>query len=602
MLLFIVLINTKKIKGEIGMKFKKRLSIELSAIIIGLISFNTATIVNAQDVQGEPVQVQASSKTEIINIPDKVLKEAINYELGKSDLSSDITKSEIESITKLTGLFQGASGRIISLEGIEYAKNLETLLLDFQILNDISQIKELKGLKKLSLGNAVYGRVVDLSPISELTNLTYLDLSKNSISDLSFINNLTNVTHLDLHSNMSHKIDISQIQSLENLETLRLSNLNNESSKYLSKFTKLKELVMSGCNIEDISMLENLTHMEKLDLQSNNIENISALSNMVNLKSLNLGSNKIVNISTLSNMVNLETLNIEKNKILDLSPLKDLNKISYSSIREQRCKLEEQVVRDNKLVIKNPLIGIYGGQISNLESSNNQKIKFKVDGENLIVEDLTYDKLVSLGFKLTFIYDKRVYPLDMGGVTYSNIEIPIKNTFIKFTDVEGHWAKDDIYEFVENTYIDGYEDGTFRPNNPISRAEFIKLVNKVFKLTKTDLVNFTDVDSRDWYFYDLCVANKAGYIDGYEDGTFRPNNPISREEAAKIIATYKNIKDSTHDKVGNFTDRQDISDWAIDSIEGVVENGYMNGYLEGNISPKNNITRAESVTMLNRIK
>lgn len=171
-----------------------------------------------------------------------------------------------------------------------------------------------------------------------------------------------------------------------------------------------------------------------------------------------------------------------------------------------------------------------------------------------------------------------------------------------FNDVpNGYWAKSDIEKFVKIGYINGYEDNTFKPEGQITRAEFVKLVNRVFNLTEQSDIKFTDVSSSDWYYNEVKVAAKNGYINGYEDNTFRPNNPITRQEAMKIITTLKNNKDIDIDKIYNYNDFKQIEDWAKPYVEGAIEAGYIKGDEKGNINPQGKLTRAESVTMLNRL-
>ena len=169
-------------------------------------------------------------------------------------------------------------------------------------------------------------------------------------------------------------------------------------------------------------------------------------------------------------------------------------------------------------------------------------------------------------------------------------------------DIDGHWAKADIEKFIKLGYVNGYEDNTFRPENQITRAEFIKLVNRVFHLTEKSNISFKDINTKDWYYEDLRIAVKYGYINGYEDNTFRADNPITRQEAMKIITTLKNNKDSNLDKIYQYLDFREIDSWANEYVEGAIEAGYIKGDENKLLKPKGNITRAESVTMLSRVE
>ena len=101
---------------------------------------------------------------------------------------------------------------------------------------------------------------------------------------------------------------------------------------------------------------------------------------------------------------------------------------------------------------------------------------------------------------------------------------------------------------------------------------------------------------KEWYYDDILIAKKAGYIDGYDDNTFRPDNLITREEASKIIATVKGYKG---DGILDFDDTSQISNWAKSYVDALCDNNIINGYDDNTFKPKNRITRAETVKMLN---
>lgn len=167
---------------------------------------------------------------------------------------------------------------------------------------------------------------------------------------------------------------------------------------------------------------------------------------------------------------------------------------------------------------------------------------------------------------------------------------------VVLTDIKGHWAEGFINDFVSKGYIGGYDDNTFRPNNSITRAEFVKIVNRTFGFTEKATEGFKDVASNKWYYDDILIAKKAGYIDGYDDNTFRPDNLITREEASKIIATVKGYKG---DGILDFDDTSQISNWAKSYVDALCDNNIINGYDDNTFKPKNRITRAETVKMLN---
>ena len=175
----------------------------------------------------------------------------------------------------------------------------------------------------------------------------------------------------------------------------------------------------------------------------------------------------------------------------------------------------------------------------------------------------------------------------------ANIEIR------KQSDIIDHWAESNIKQAMENGWID--TTNTFRPNDSITRAEFIKIVNRRFNFTEVEDITFTDVDKDAWYYEEVQKAVKVGYIKGNGDNTFEPNNPITREEVAVIITSIMNNKEENLEKIFWYKDYDMISFWATSSLEGAVSNGYM-GVLDTHLRPKDNITRAESVVILQRVK
>src|SRR5665648_13841 len=167
---------------------------------------------------------------------------------------------------------------------------------------------------------------------------------------------------------------------------------------------------------------------------------------------------------------------------------------------------------------------------------------------------------------------------------------------VTVSDISGHWAQTTIQSWVDNGLIKGYPDGTFKPDNNITRAEFITLVNRAFEYTNTAPISFTDVNQNAWYASAIGVAVEAGYISGYPDGTMKPENPISREEAATIIMRIKNLV-ANPAAVSVYTDASSIT-WGKGEVGAVTAAKIMQGYPDGSFMPRGLITRAETVIAL----
>lgn len=192
---------------------------------------------------------------------------------------------------------------------------------------------------------------------------------------------------------------------------------------------------------------------------------------------------------------------------------------------------------------------------------------------------------------------------DIRNVKFINIqEKELSDIFkIYFSDTKGHWAESEINQFADLGYIVGYSDGTFKPNNSVTRAEFVKIMNNAFGLTNFSGRFFSDTQNH-WARKDIDIAVTNGVCNGKSDTEFKPDDFITREEAALMIANYNKIKDTNYDKINTISDKEDISLWAKDGVEGVIEKGYMVGYGDNTFRPKGKLTRSEAVTTLNRVK
>ncbi|MGL4731712.1 MAG: S-layer homology domain-containing protein [Clostridium sp.] len=168
------------------------------------------------------------------------------------------------------------------------------------------------------------------------------------------------------------------------------------------------------------------------------------------------------------------------------------------------------------------------------------------------------------------------------------------------SDINNHWAKSTIEKFVNQGYISGYNDETFKPNQNMTRAEFVKTFNKIFGITNKSNKVFEDTKNH-WAKNEIDIAVTNGVCNGISEIKFNPNGQITREETAVMLSNYKKISDSNLNKIGVFNDKGDISNWAKNSVEGVLEKGYMGGYTDGNFKPKKPITRAEAVITLDRV-
>ena len=182
-----------------------------------------------------------------------------------------------------------------------------------------------------------------------------------------------------------------------------------------------------------------------------------------------------------------------------------------------------------------------------------------------------------------------------GGATKPSTPVAPDNTF---SDIKNHWAENYITRLVENGAVNGYSDRTFKPDNTITRAEFTKIIVSIFELSGESKSQYSDVSKDDWYNVYIEKASASGIIQG-SDGMFFPNKNITRQDAALIIHRVLTLKNITMKAGKEFSDNDEISEYAKVAVSQMSEIGVINGY-DGEFMPKNNITRAEAVAMIVR--
>ena len=172
---------------------------------------------------------------------------------------------------------------------------------------------------------------------------------------------------------------------------------------------------------------------------------------------------------------------------------------------------------------------------------------------------------------------------------------------IAFSDVEGHWAEKSIQKAEEMKVITGYENNRFMPDSYMTRAELVAIINRFLEIQSETDKYIPDVTRQDWFHSDVRKALSAGIIKGDTNGYVRPNDYVTREEAAVIMCrAFYSEADGNVDTL-SFKDNDSISSWSRADILTFVKNGYITGYPDGELKPKNNITRAEIITILERI-
>lgn len=196
----------------------------------------------------------------------------------------------------------------------------------------------------------------------------------------------------------------------------------------------------------------------------------------------------------------------------------------------------------------------------------------------------------------------RTFEMPEGAVTVTvtfeeGTEEPTPDDKGKFKDVpDSFWAAADIYTLREAGIIDGKTADEFDPEGQVTRAEFTKMIVKMFGVEAKDTkVEFADCGEDDWFTPFVAAAVEAGYVKGYSDTEFAPDKVISREEACAILGrAYAKAANSEL----SFTDKDSIDEYAQPYVALLVEMGFINGYEDGTFRAQNHITRAEAAKII----
>ncbi|MEK3833394.1 S-layer homology domain-containing protein [Paenibacillus sp. FSL R7-0128] len=189
--------------------------------------------------------------------------------------------------------------------------------------------------------------------------------------------------------------------------------------------------------------------------------------------------------------------------------------------------------------------------------------------------------------------------------TYSVVWHPLS-----FKDVEQHWAKNAVNDMGSRLVINGVNESTFSPNADITRAEFAAIIVRGLGLKLGEgAAKFADVPASSWYAAAVGAASEAGLINGFEDGTFRPGDRITREQAMNIIAKAMKLTGlaeqtgivDTAGVLAAFTDAGHTGAWAKDSLALAASAGLISGRSGSKLEAKANVTRAEVAVLIQRL-
>ncbi len=306
-----------------------------------------------------------------------------------------------------------------------------------------------------------------------------------------------------------------------------------------------------------------------------------------------------VSINTGFATITVATELIKQNMQNESDVLKlNINKIDNSKLsQEVKDIINQSTVYDFTMMIGTRTISNFEnvGQVAvsikyDLKSGENaEKVilyYLNDEGKPEIVMNARYDEKTG---NITFIpkhFSK--YAAVHSKVTFSDIEKPT-------------WAKVKIEALAAREIVAGVGNNKFNPYGNVTRAEFIQMLMKAFELNDSSATTeFTDVKAGAWYYNSIATAQKLGIVSGKLDGSFGVKDQISRQDMAVML--YKTAKiakiNLASASVVQFTDKGQISGYAVEAVEAVQKAGIVSGVGDGMFAPKNKSTRAEASTII----
>ena len=160
-----------------------------------------------------------------------------------------------------------------------------------------------------------------------------------------------------------------------------------------------------------------------------------------------------------------------------------------------------------------------------------------------------------------------------------------------------HWASESLNRWQGYDVIHGYEDGTLRPDQSITRAEMAMLLSNLLKFSESEIdLSFSDVQTGIWYEEALKKSYELGLITGYPDGTFRANEAVTREQAVTLL--HRALGFGSPSKEPGFSDWDKVSDYAKPAVALFNEMGYISGYPDNSFAPSKAMTRGEIIKII----
>lgn len=553
--------------------------------------------------------------------------------LGGNNLSGDIP-AELFSLDKLqnidlsgnnySGAIPSGFGGMQSLTVLNLKNNSYSGTIPTEILNN-TQIEVLN-----LMGNKLTGQIP--AGIKNMTSLTYLNLSNNTwggtMPDLTGLSSLIALSMWDC--GFTGEIHNS-VYALTNLQILDLAEngFTGEISSSIGNLTKLEYLTLANNRLEGVipQEIDKLAALEEINLADNYLRGeIPDAFDAASLAMIDLRNNYLRGIvpSTLEDKYNAGALVYLQNNYLTGTFLKgmtynDKNFADGASTEQYQLASTYTTLQ----IFEDKTVNIYTSLRNKSYTSGNttQKVLLKPDEYTL-----SYDNtLVEVTIDANGIYVRALAALPKSdgvtitiqilandGSSYSTVVVSLTTDTLSGGGISaggggggGGVTNPDEPETLEthNPYINGYPDGTFQPNGNVTREEIAKMLIVALQIEERSpgVGSYDDVAKDRWSYAYVETATERGYLEGYGDGVFGPSNSMTRAElATALVRIAEKLGMAEGDETVGFTDVSEDK-WYASYVEKAAQLGLVTGYEDGTFRPENTVTRAEAVTMINRM-
>ncbi|MFX3636727.1 MAG: S-layer homology domain-containing protein [Candidatus Pristimantibacillus sp.] len=315
---------------------------------------------------------------------------------------------------------------------------------------------------------------------------------------------------------------------------------------------------------------------------------------------------------------------------LSLSALKSALSQGVSNPKERHIEIEMrqvsgQLEKQLASAAQNSLVElIHAGFSYNLAIvENGRSVDIPSLGQSYTTRTMTVDGMINPSISTVTLFNSETGTFTFVPSVFETVNGVTKVTFMhnsngvysiiamskSFKDLASHWAKADIEMLASKQIIKGQSSTVFAPDAAITRAEFTALLVRMLNLTnEPESEAFSDVPDTAWYAEAVAAATKSGLVEGYGEGTFQPDKPLTREQLAVLVmrtiqATGTASDESTSDgrKAASLSDDHLISGWARDAVNFLMQESIAQGFPDGTFRPERNVSRAEAAVILKRM-